>query len=526
MLLRIADFELRQQVRSHAFRVVFAISLAMVLGAFSVEALRVGWIDGSPTGAAAVLQTHLLWSLFYLFTAAAFVGDAVLRDDLTGFAPMVRASPVRTLDYLLGRFLGGFAAVLLCFLSVPLALVAAGASAPGPLLFAFLALALPNLFLASALFFGLATATRSMMGTYLGAVALLAAYGVGIGGGNPLLEPFGFTAVEQATAHWPAALRDAEAPALTGTLLLNRLIWLAAGLLAVALACAYYRREPRPVAARAPASGETEAAPAQAPLPQPVFGNATVAAQLAARTALELRQLVLTPAFAILLLLGVAHVAATLWQSPVRTTGETIRALIIAFQLVPVVVALFFAGELMWNERDRRIHELIAATPMPSSAFVLPKLLALALIFLGLVFATAAAAMLVELLRGTVPEAGAYLTLYILPKTLDWLLVGVLALFLQALSPSKLAGWGWMVLYLIASLGLEQAGFTNPVYRYGSYPGAPLPEGLSGASGTWPYRLQWIAIAALMAGLAVALTGRGLERPLGDRLRQRRSTGT
>jgi hypothetical protein len=82
MLLRIAAFELRQQLRSHVFWIVFAISLLMVVGALSNEQLRVG--IGAERGGALVIRTHLIWSLFYMFTAAAFVADAVLRDDATG----------------------------------------------------------------------------------------------------------------------------------------------------------------------------------------------------------------------------------------------------------------------------------------------------------------------------------------------------------------------------------------------------------------------------------------------------------
>ncbi len=191
MVAAIARFELRQQLRSHVFWVVAAISLLMVFGSVSVDELRVGLSDGGMrNGARAVVETHLVWSLFFMFTTAAFVADAMLRDELTGFAPLIRATPTRRRDLVLGRFAGAFAAVLLCYLSVPLGLLVAGSgpwhdpATVGPIAwaaypFALLAMAMPNLLLSAAVSFGLVTATRSMGGALLGAVALLVVYGLG-----------------------------------------------------------------------------------------------------------------------------------------------------------------------------------------------------------------------------------------------------------------------------------------------------------------------------------------------------------
>ena len=84
MLLRIASFELRQQLGGHVFWVVAAISIGMVLGSISVDALRVGVsVDGLRNGAEAVVQTHLVWTLFFMFTTAAF-GSA--RSSTSGQA--------------------------------------------------------------------------------------------------------------------------------------------------------------------------------------------------------------------------------------------------------------------------------------------------------------------------------------------------------------------------------------------------------------------------------------------------------
>jgi ABC-type transport system involved in multi-copper enzyme maturation permease subunit len=514
MLFRIAAFELRQQLRSHVFWIVFAISLLMVVGALSNEQLRVG--IGAERGGALVVRTHLLWSLFYMFTAAAFVADAVLRDDMTGFAPIIHAAPVRRGDYLLGRFLGAYGATCACYLSVPAALIAspylpwtdpalAARADAGSYAIGLLALGLPNLLISSAFFFGLATATRSMNGTLIGAVMLLILYGAGQGGGvSALAEPFGFAAIEEGGSG----------------LLLNRGLWLILSVALIAAAALRFKpsndssASPRRRGSRVDAAVESSGVPAFAgmtgrPLAQPSFGRATLLAQYGARTKLELRQTLGSPVFAILLALGLAHALRTLWAAP---AGDPLRTLIDAFLLVPTVVAIFFAGELWWSEREHRVEPLIGATPLPRSALVLPKLLGLSLALLGLALVSGAAALVVPAIKDSAgPGVLGVMLGYVLPKAFDWILVGVLALFLQSLSRNKLAGWGLMVLWLIASLAMEYTGYVSPLYRYGETPVYPRTEWTEGESFS-AYRLYWGAVALLL----LALTMRQLRADAGS----------
>ena len=120
--------------------------------------------------------------VFYLFVVTAFVANAIVRDDSSGFAPIVRATSVTSTQIVLGRFLGGLIVAWLGYLAVPLGM-AIGSIMPwvdpetvGPQKFSYYAwtfaiFALPNIFLISALLFALATMLRSMMAAYIGAIA-------------------------------------------------------------------------------------------------------------------------------------------------------------------------------------------------------------------------------------------------------------------------------------------------------------------------------------------------------------------
>ena len=59
-------------------------------------------------------------TLFYLFVVTAFVANAIVRDETSGFAPIVRATSVTRTQIVIGRFLGGVTIAWLGYLSVPL----------------------------------------------------------------------------------------------------------------------------------------------------------------------------------------------------------------------------------------------------------------------------------------------------------------------------------------------------------------------------------------------------------------------
>ena len=58
-----------------------------------------------------------IMSTFYLFVITAFVANAIIRDDVSGFAPMVRATPVTKYEMLYGRFIGALLVAIVGYLA-------------------------------------------------------------------------------------------------------------------------------------------------------------------------------------------------------------------------------------------------------------------------------------------------------------------------------------------------------------------------------------------------------------------------
>jgi len=556
----VAAFELRYQLKSPAFWVTFVIFLLLTFAAVASDNVQIGSggnvLVNSPY---AIAQTLLVMSIFAIFIMTAFVANVVIRDDETGFGPIIHSTRVSRFDYLIGRFTGAFLTGCLVFLSVPLGMML-GAAMPwldpetvgpfnlGHYLWVYLLFCVPTLFVTGAGFFALATATRSMMWTYVGVIAFLVLYIVASAYFSrpefeqavALVEPFGLGAFEQATKYWTASERNTQLPGITGHILWNRVVWLGIAFALLGLAWQLYARAAkggRLAAGKAPRQQDTDAAvvgaPA-APLAVPPQtgrrdGRAAGWHQLWALVRFDMAAAVRSPAFIVLLGIGFVNSIASLWFAD-EFYGNTIHpvtrvmigALEGAFTLIPLIIAIYYAGELVWRDRERRMHEIVDSTPAPDWAFVVPKILAISVVLFATLLASTAAGVAVQALKGHFAfELGKYFGWYVLPWTVTVVLFAVLAIFMQTLAPHKAVGWMLMLLFVVAQVTLDRVGFQHNLYQYAGTPPVPLSDmngrGDFAGFAAW-FRAYWTAGALLLAVLAYALWRRGASAPLKDRM--------
>lgn len=560
MLATIARFEFRYLLRNPLVWLTGAVTFTMFFLSMNVAGFELGSEGGLVRNAAyAVLRNYVVVSVIFTFVTTSFVANVIIRDDETGFGPILRSTRISKLDYLMGRFLGAFAIAALLTLLVPAGMVL-GSLMPwadpanlGPNrladhLYAYFLIALPNLFIHSAVFFALATVTRSIMTTYLGVIGFVSGFFSlqGAFQDRPQLqtaiaiaEPFGSRAVSDAARYWTVPERNTTLPDFSGALLYNRLLWIGVAVVFLAVAFAVFRfadqgmsrraRKEQKLALQASASGSR--AQTFTPLPNPRHDGAALRALVWVRMKLEARQVILSPAFPVLLAWGLfttIFVLLTQRYPDFRPTYPTTLSLIPeiedAFRVMTMVVAVYYAGELVWRERDRRVHELVDASPLPNWAYVVPKTMALALVLVAMLLVNVVAAVSLQLSLGyTALELGKYLLWYVLPASFDMLLLAALTIFVQSLSPHKTVGWGVMVLFLMWR-ELNQS-IDHNLLNYAGTPPVPLSD-LNGAGsfwqGAWTFRAYWAAFAVLLLVAAHLLWRRGTEVRLKPRLARAR----
>src|SRR3954452_16337721 len=229
MLAKIARFEFRYQLRNPILWATAVATFLIAFASIAVDGMALGddrnVLRNSPF---AMLQTYGVISIMFMFVTTAFVANVVIRDDETGFGPILRSTRISKFDYLIGRFLGAYGIAALCMLIVALA----------------------NILITAAIFFALATITRSMMGTYLGVVGFVACYAALSQGFRhrpdldtavAVADPFGRRAIANAMRYWTPLELNRTLPDFAGPLLYNRLLWIGVSMLFLALAYRGYR---------------------------------------------------------------------------------------------------------------------------------------------------------------------------------------------------------------------------------------------------------------------------------------------
>ena len=408
MLRHVAGFELRYQLTAPAFWVTSIIFFLLTFALVNSDNLQLGWggqvFRNSPYTLALDCLIMGVWAIFILTT---FVANVVVRDEETRFGPIIYATRLSKFDYLFGRFLGALGAGCLAFLSVPLAVVIASAmpwldpQTIGPFrpldyLYVYFVLCVPTLFIIGASFFALATTTRSMFATYIGALILIIIYLLTTSYfrraefaaiAAALLDPFGLSAFDEATKNWTPSERNLLWPRMTGGMLRNRLLWLAVAFGLLAYAWRSFRQENRslPSDRQAAARAAQDAAAAGGPQPpqpqKPASHRELGWGPLAALTRFDVLSVIRSPAYVVLLGIAFLNAVVGLWYAgddsvsvifPVtRVMIQTLRELYTTF---PLLIAAFYAGELVWRDRERRVfNEFVDATPSSDLAFLLAE---------------------------------------------------------------------------------------------------------------------------------------------------------
>jgi aminopeptidase N len=390
-------------------------------------------------------------------------------------------------------------------------------------------------------FFAVATVTRSMMMTYVAAVLFLVAFLAARGalrdpqwdGFVALIDPFGLSAFGLVTKYWTAAERNTLLPPFAGPLAANRLLWLGVAGALFALAYARFRFEAR--GGRGGAADGTrpqETDPVRSATRPPAatrFGPGTGWRQLLALARFDMAFVFRSPAFFVLLGIGVLNSFGGLWFSTsilgtevFPVTRIMVERLQGTFSLFPLLIAIYYAGELVWRDRQQRTHEIVDAAPAPDWAHVAPKVVAIVLVLGATLAVSVVTAVAVQAFKGYFDfEFGRYLIWYLVPNLIGFVQLAVLAVLVQAMVPHKFIGWAVMLLYVVATITLATLGLEHHLVNFGSAPNVPLSD-MNGAGRFWIgaawLQAYWSAFALMLVLLAFGLWRRGTDVSLRPRL--------
>ncbi|WP_424683090.1 ABC transporter permease/M1 family aminopeptidase [Frateuria sp. YIM B11624] len=563
MLGEIFRFEWRQQWRAPLFWILALTFGALAFAVASTDAVMIGGASGNVLRNAPMVIVRLVnqFTIVGLLAGGVFVAGAALRDFDHNTAELMFATPVGRGAYLGGRLAAGYAATVAVMLTVMLG-VALGGAMPwidparlGPADWrgygwAFGVIVLPDMLFAASLLFLLATVTRSLLATYIGIIAfivLLSLSGLLTRDVNhhviaAMLDPFGHRTLGIVTRYWSADELNRRLPPLEGLLLWNRLLWLGVSVLLAGAAFALFRtnREGLQLPRRKPR--------AEPPLLRPAAGAARIVlppvelahdrrarlTQLRALLAFDLGQVLRGVPFLVMLVFGLVNLLFALAFSgeiygtaTYPVTHSVITTVQGSFHWLLAIIVTFYAGELVWRERDRHTAEVVDAFPLPDWLPLTARLLALV------------AVVLVYLLIGDLVGIGwqlghgytrLELGLYLATLGLDaapFVLLAVLMLLFQTLAGSKFMGYLLGIVWLVVSLiGFPLLHWEHNLFIYGHASSVPYSDmngfGRYLAGALW-FDLYWGFAAAALLVVAALFNVRGTGQSWRERLHEARA---
>jgi len=551
MFLHIAWFEIRYWLRSWMLWIFTLIVAAMIFGAASSDHIQVGGaLSNTYRNAPYVIENYYaIIGLLTLLMVTAFVNSAAARDFSHNTYQIIFTTPLNRRDFLLGRFFGATLVSVIPMLGVSIGILLAkympwveperweriiwSAHLKGILVFA-----VPNAFFMAAILFTIAVLARNEIVSFIGALLLLTGYGVSAALLSDierehiaaLLDPFAIRTFALATKYWTVAEKNSISMGLSGLMLWNRLLWIAVGVLF--LIFAYYRFS---FAERRQKARKTQE------VPQPTAASVVLPTVTSRASSWEIYRssvkihlvgIFKGAVFIVVLLAGLLNCVPTMVMSAREGYGNNTLPVtywlleMIAGTLYLFLIGLitFYAGVLIWKDRDAHMDEITDSLPAPEWISYAARFTALAAMVMLVQLLALVSAVIIQTSYGYHRyQLGLYLNQLFVRDLALFFFLGVLAFFIHALSPNKYVGYFAYVAFLIVNLFVwTPLNVSSNLVQFGGTPNVTYSDMFGDAPYITAWRwfaMYWILFCGLLAIATVMFWPRGKQGRWAERWR-------
>jgi ABC-type transport system involved in multi-copper enzyme maturation permease subunit len=493
-----------------------------------------------------ILAINSLLSLIGILMATAFMSGAALRDFKHNFSQIVFTTPVEKFGYLFGRYCGAVLIMLIPFLGAIFGSVTgtflADPDKVGPFvvtayLNSFLIFYLPNIILSGALFYSIAILTKNQTFAFSGTIFLLFGYAftmilvqnLELQNLVYIFDPFGLEAAVLTTKYWTIAEKNTTMVSVSGWLLLNRSIWIAVSVVILALLYYFFSfttakaKRSGKLIKEEPTTFTTKLTYVNLSLPSVIIRHniKTHIYQFLSQTKIEFFGIVRSPAFILITVFITFNLASSVIVAPdifgVSDYLVTYRMLDIIrgtylFGFFPVIV--YYAGVLVWRERNANFSELNDASPFPSWVAFVSKTAGL----IGMVALLCLLAIVIcsigQILNGyTNIEFGLYFKDVFLIEFTYFAMFCVLSmLFLTVINHRYLAYAALIVFLLVSQNKFDDWELMHNLYRFAEVP-TYIYSDMYGfgpyAAGIINFKIYWLIFGALLVIIGSVFWVRG-----------------
>jgi len=555
MFLEIFKFELIYRSKRAETYVYFTV--LFLYSIIAVDFLYEGELDALKRNAPFVIaRTMGITSALFMMITSMIMGVPILRDFDHGMESLMYVNPIKKRDYLAGRFFGSFTVLFLIFCAAPLGMMIGDLMPWHDIdtvlpfnvwhyIQPFLSIVLPTLFFGSALFFVSGTLSRKLIVVYTQGILFLIVYLLSIqlvrGTDNlfiaALIEPFTFQTVSIISQYWSITERNSLMIAFEGVLLYNRLIWTGIGILALCIGYYRFRFTVVKNSIRKKKLQETSLETIgdhtiSIPTSKTYRGKKASLTSLLHHTIFYYKSIlkeipfwaIVICAMGIILIssinLGTAF-GVDSYPTSYIIIGELIENTIIFFLLI----ILFYSGELIWKERDKKMQSIYDALPISDSIHIVSKLFGLLLTIATLFLVMIIAGVLFQTSKGYYTyELEVYFTGFFLGIFPYIVLVTIVCFFFQILINHKFIAHLATIIFIFGiTIPLQLKGVNHGLYFFGGSDLGYYSDMNRYGHFLKPYiwfKIYWIAFAILMLIYATIISVRGTKVSFLQRIKQ------
>ena len=427
---------------------------------------------------------YMIMSLICLLMTTSFMNATANRDFSSGMHQFVFSSPINKRDYYFGKFIGAAIIAVIPFLGISLGALLAPLLAPsmdmcpperfGPVvwgghLWGILAFGLPNVIISGVLLFALAIIFRSNIVSFIGSMLILIFYTISSIFTQDLkkewlanlLDPFGGKPFATLTKYATIEEKNLNAVTLHGDFLTNRLVWLGISLLILVLV--YFKFS---------FSTKNEKVKKEKAKKEDAVSNLSTHLALQATNSggfsfttfwslvkFETKAVIKNPTFIIIVAIGLMNLMGSLTNLSVRygavqylVTYDVIDSIRGAFSVFMYGFITFYAGVLVWKERDAKINEIQDTTPIKTGILFLSKFVAIITAIALVMVLTIVVGMLAQTYRGYYNyEIGVYVKSILVIDMISFTFMVILALLFHYLINNRYIAYFAFVVFIIAN---------------------------------------------------------------------------
>ncbi|QJR34505.1 ABC transporter permease/M1 family aminopeptidase [Gemmatimonas groenlandica] len=527
-------FELRGHFRRPATWLYVAIVFLLAFFAISTDAVLVGPALGKVkrNSPYALAQMYAIMLAIGQIITSALVGTTVLRDYEAGVHELLFTTRITRAGYLAAKYVAALIAMLLVFSALPVGALLGtlmpwidGSTVQSIVLWhyiqPFLAVGVPGVFFISSMLFAVGSLTRSSFAVYVCGILLLVGYSVA---GRlvqtldrdqlaNLIDPFALRSIDLVTRYWTPVEKNARTLPLDSFLGANRLLWVAVGVVLLVAAFRFMRLEKEaPVTSRRKAIKAAErerVMPKSGWRPRETYAPPSAIVGWWGVTTFHIRSLIRSVPFLAIAAIGFINVLMSAWFADQNGQNRSwpmswlmAETSVGSAALFMVVLLTFYAGELVWRERQVRLDQVLDASPVRTVSVLAGKFTAM----MALLFAFGTVAMLgsmtVQVLKGyPVINLGVY-ALYVYGTDFPgWFVMVALAFLVQSLVPRKPIGHVIVILIWVANIATANLGYDYRLLQIAASPAMRWSD----LNATGPYLQSFLAVHGFNLSVAAIL---------------------